>query len=455
MNAPMQHTESRLIAHEAEQYVIGALLIENDAIDRIGDLRTEHFANADHRTIFAEMIAMITKGEPADVLTVFDKVKAKNRDAAELPYLHALQSNTPSSANIGRYAAIVRDKAVKRGLVTLGHEIVDLVETSPEQSGALIDQLTSKIESLAQARVRREPVKASDDLAQHIDLIDQRYNGIGAKAISTSFIDLDEKLNGGVRRGEIVVVAARPKMGKTSFALNMACAIAADHGVLVLSLEMPRSQLHDRNIASLGHIPLPHVLNPKKMTDQDWPALTAASAKINTLNLWLDDQGGLTLLDVRMKTKQVKRRNGLDVLVIDYLQLMEAAGDNRNAQIESITRGLKALAKELDIAIILLAQLNRELERRPNKRPVPSDLRDSGSIEQDADVVIFLYRDEVYNSDSQDRGVCEVDVALNRQGSSGRVALTYIGEQTRFENLHRQWHPPAPKTPARSQGFTE
>lgn len=457
MNAEVIQLESRLIAREAEQFVIGALLMDNDAIDRMGDLRAEHFAIADHRTIFAEMISMIARGEPADVLTVSDALRARSSEAGDIAYLNSLHQNTPSAANIGKYAAIVRDKAIKRGLVALGRETVDIVENSALSSGVLVDQLSSKLEALAQARIKKEPTKAADDLAQHVELLEQRRAGEGAgKAISTKFPDLDAKLNGGLRRGEVVVVAARPKMGKTAFALNIGCNIAEDYGVLVLSMEMPKSQLHDRNIANLGRIPLPHLLQPNDMTDAEWSQLTAAMTKINGMNLWTDDQGALTLLDVRMKAKQVKRRHGLDVAIIDYLQLMEADGPNRNAEIESITRGLKALAKELDIAIILLSQLNRELERRPNKRPVPSDLRDSGSIEQDADVVIFLYRDEVYNPDSMDKGICEVDVALNRQGASGRVGLVYIGEQTRFESIQRHWSPPPPRTaPARGRGFDD
>jgi len=283
-------------------------------------------------------------------------------------------------------------------------------------------------------------------------LLERRMSG-GSNAISTGFPALDARLNGGVRRGGLVVLAARPKMGKTALAVNIACHAAVDHAVSVLSMEMPRTELHDRNLAALGQIPLPHLLQPNLMTDQDWGNLTHAAMKISTLNLFLDDQGGLRILDVRMKAKGMKRRHGLDLLVIDYLQLMEGDGDNRNAQIEGITRGLKALAKELDIAIILLSQLNRKLEERPNKRPMPSDLRDSGAIEQDADAVIFLYRDEVYNPDSHDVGICEVDVALFRQGAPGRVALTYIGEQTRFASLDRSWMPAKPVEKARTRGL--
>jgi replicative DNA helicase len=265
----------------------------------------------------------------------------------------------------------------------------------------------------------------------------------GTNAIATGYADLDEKLNGGIRPGELIVLAARPKMGKTGLALNIACNASQAHNVLVLSMEMPRAQLHDRNIAALGHISLSHLLKPALMTQADWDALTLAADKIEQLNLYLDDEGGLKLLDVRLKAVGMKRKHGLALLVIDYLQLMESDGDNRNAQIEKITRGLKALAKELQIGILLLSQLNRDLEKRPDRRPQPSDLRDSGAIEQDADAVIFLYRDEVYNEYSSDRGLCEVNVSLCRQGAPGTVALRYVGEQTRFENLSYSWSPSA------------
>lgn len=447
---------SRLIAREQEQSVIGALLISNDAIDRIGDLRAEHFWDGTHRAIFETIVKMITSNKAADVVTVFDRLQAEGKQGADFAYLHSLNANTPSAANIGRYAAVVRDRAIKRGMVGLARDMEDLVGTSPEESGALVDKFSSRLEELGRATIQSEPVRAADDLVHFVDSFDDRYHGTIVTALPTGYVDLDRKLNGGLRRGTLVVLAARPKMGKTALALNVANNLAVDCCVLICSMEMPKSQIHERNVASLGRIPLDHVLNPKDLQDDEWPGFTAACAKINDLNLYLDDRGGLTLMQVRAKAKQVKRRAGLDVMVIDYLQLMEGDGVNRNAQIESITRGLKTLAKELDIAIILLSQLNRDLEKRPNKRPQPSDLRDSGSIEQDADAVIFLYRDEVYNPDSMDKGVCEVDISLNRQGASGRVALAYIGEQTRFENLARSWHPAPPKSaPARSRGFEE
>lgn len=423
---------------EAEQSVIGALLRDNDAVDRMGDLRAEHFYLGDHATIFRELMRNLAAGRSCDVISLGDALGAKV--ASGMQYLNAMAQSTPSAANIGRYAAIVRDKAIKRGLIQFGRNVAEAANNSPTDAAGLLDQASSELEKLASARTRNDPALAADELTAHIEEIQRRMDGT-VKAISTGFEAVDDKLNGGIRRGELIVLAARPKMGKTAFALNVACNAAVDHSVLVLSMEMPKSQLHDRNLATIGRIPLEHLLKPEMMNETDWAGLTHAMVKIGAMKLHQDDQPGLRLMDVRMKAKSVKRKHGLDLLVVDYLQLMEGDGDNRNAQIEGITRGLKTLAKELDIGLILLSQLNRKLEERPNKRPIPSDLRDSGSIEQDADAVVFLYRDEVYNPDSPDAGVCEVDVALCRQGKPGRVGLTYIGEQVRFENLARGWMP--------------
>ncbi|MBW9334563.1 replicative DNA helicase [Herbaspirillum sp. RU 5E] len=437
---------------QAEQSVLGALLLDNDAFDRMGDLRAEHFYRADHRIIFSEILAQVGAGRPCDVVSVMDSLAGKVDDC--LPYLNAIVQNTPSSANIGRYASIVRDKAVKRALVTFSEELGAQASTSHEDASSIVDSASSKLEKLAAARIKQEPVQVRDDLVRFMEQLEQRIDGNGPKPICTGFPDVDKRLSGGMRRGELVVIAARPKMGKTAFALNVANNVSVDHSVLVLSMEMPKDQIHERNLASIGRIQLDRLLQPKTLEDPDWVRMTHALTKLNDMNISIDDQGGLRLLDVRMKAKQVKRRHGLDLLVIDYLQLMYGDGDNRNAQIEGITRGLKALAKELGIVIVLLSQLNRELEKRPNKRPQPSDLRDSGAIEQDADAVLFLYRDEVYNPDSMDRGICEVNVALCRQGAPGVVGLAYIGEHTRFESL-ATWEPPRAKAVAPRRGLAE
>ena len=415
---------------DAEQSVLGALLLDNDAYDRLGDLRTEHFYRADHQTIFKAIKTQIESGQPADVITLSDQLP----DAIPLTYLHELAANTLSAANIGRYADLVRSAAQRRALAEMAGEVAEQAQGNTDPA-AIIDTAQTKLEAIAEQRVKSEPIKAKDDMLRYIEELQRRADGDGVKAIPTGFVDLDAKMMGGIRRGELWIVAARPKMGKSAFAFNVALNAAQDYSVLILSMEMPRDQIHDRNVACLAKIPLPHVIDPRKMQDSEWPALTSAVGRIEQMNLFMDDQGALRLMDVRMKARQVKRRHGLDLLVIDYLQLMDGEGDSRNAQIEGITRGLKALAKEMGIGIVLLSQLNRSLEQRPNKRPMPSDLRDSGAIEQDCDGALFLYRDEVYNEHSQDKGVCEVNVGLIRQGEPGTVGLAYIGHQTRFESL--------------------
>lgn len=453
----MSAKESRLVAHEQEQSVIGALLIDNGAIDKIGDLRAEHFWSADHRKVYEVIVRLILANKAADVITVYGALQAGGSDAADLSYLNAIAQNTPSSANIAYYAAIVRDKAIKRSLIALCRETEESVESSANDSGVMVDKLSSRLEGLARAAIKRESVLVGDTLHQHVESIDARFNGSAPAAISTGFVDLDKKLNGGLRRGNLIIVAGRPKMGKTGFALNIANNVAIDGIAAVLSMEMMQAELLDRNIASIGKIHLDHLIDPVQMTKEDWPQLTYAITRLKDMRLYIDDQPALTLMDVRTKAKAIKRKaDGLDVLVIDYLQLMSGEGDNRNAQIENITRGLKGLAKELDMAIILLSQLNRKLEERPNKRPMPSDLRDSGSIEQDCDIAMFLYRDEVYNPDSQDKGICEVNIALNRQGAPAVVPLVYIGENVRFADLGRDWHPAPPKkAPMRSRGMSD
>lgn len=425
---------------EAEQSVIGALLIDNNALDRIGDLRAEHFFLSDHAVIFSEIIGHVSAGRSVDVISLMVALSDRVQDCGA--YLNQMTQSTPSSANIARYAAIVRDKAIKRGLIAFGKDVSEEAN-GPAEATAMLDAASSRLEKLAEARVKQEPVRAGDDMLAYIEEIEQRLDG-GVRAIPTGYLDVDRKLSGGIRRGDLIVLAGRPAMGKTALAMNIAVNVAHDYAVLFLSMEMPRSQLHDRNIASLAKIPLPHILEPASMTQQEWEHLTYATQKIRDLNLFIDDQGGLRLLDVRMKAKGVKRKHGLDLLVIDYLQLMEGEGDNRNAQIESITRGLKSLAKEIGIGVILLSQLNRKVEERSNKRPLPSDLRDSGAIEQDADAIMFPYRDEVYNPDTHDKGICEVIFPKVRQGEPGTVALTYIGQYTRFENCAK-WSPAPPE----------
>lgn len=440
--------ETRMVATEQEQSVLGALMRNNQAVDAIGDLKAEHFFSLTHRAIFKAIMELVMANQPADVITVYDKLQGQGLESADLKYLNAIAQSTPSAANIRRYVAIVRDRAIKRGLVDLAHQTIDEAQHSPKEAGELVNEFSTQLEKLAQADAQGEPELAADALSAHVTMIDERHHGADSLAIATGLTDLDRALNGGMRPGWLVVLAARPKMGKTALALNIANYVASTGVAEVLSLEMTKPELHNRNLASIGGIALQRLNDPKLMTEEDFSHLTGAIKKIGSLRLYLDDEAGLTLLRVAAKARQVKRKAGrLDLLVVDYLQLMNGPGDNRNAQIETITRGLKNLAKDLECPIVLLSQLNRKLEERQNKRPLPSDLRDSGSIEQDADVVILLYRDEVYNPDSPDKGICEANVALNRHGPTKVVPLTYVGENVRFDDGPRSWHPPAPKTP--------
>lgn len=423
-------------ALQCEQSVLGALLQQNDVIDRLGALRAEHFYRADHRAIFGLITDMITNGIGADVVTVFERLRSMDAHAADLGYLNDLALNTPSAANVHRYAETVLERAQCRGLARVGSEIAAMATAhGRDTAAAMIDVAQQKLEALATTRKGSDPILAADGMGAYLTLLEQRVEGAGADCISTGFADLDRLLSGGFRRGELIVVAGRPKMGKTALALSFARNAAHTHSAGVLSLEMPLHQLHDRNIAALGGPSLQQLLAPRAWGDEEWTMVTSALQQIEQLKLSLDEQGGLRLMDVRQKARAIKRKRGLDLLVIDYLQLMDGEGDNRNNVIETITRGLKSLAKELDVAIVLLSQLNRELERRPNKRPQPSDLRDSGAIEQDCDTLIFVYRDEVYNPDTVDQGIAEIIVALSRQGAPGRAGLRYDGPHTRFRDL--------------------
>lgn len=442
LNHPEHSSASVPQSVESEQSVIGALLIDNDAIDRIGDLRTEHFYRGDHRAIFAQVVEMIAGGAGADVMTVFERLQAKGSadDVGGLRYLNELAQNVPSSVNIARYAEVVRDRAQKRGLLGVAAEIQDSVRAAPDSAATLIDKAAAKLELLGEATVKREPRLAKVGLREHINALEKRSSG-SDRVIKTGYADLDKQLNGGLRPGWVVILAARPGMGKTALALNIANEVAIEHSALFLSMEMPESELHDRNLASLGGIPLDKVMACPEDDNEFWSRITTASAKINNLNLHVDDQSSLRMLDVRSKARMVKRKAGLDLIVVDYLQLMTGEGANRNAEIEGISRGLKSLAKELNVAILALAQLNRESEKRANSLPKLSDLRDSGSIEQDADAVLFIHREQVSNPDAGDEwyGFAQVRTAKFRHGRTGDIALTYRGEFMRFENHVGKW----------------
>lgn len=432
-------------AIEAEQSVIGALLRDNSAVDRMGDLRAPHFFRHDHRTIFTEVIRQIAAGQSCDVISVGAVLAKAVPDC--LVYLNAMAQSTPSAANIGRYADLVRDRALRRGLLAATAEMSEMAfNPGARSAGEVLDAAQTALAALAETRAVREPIRASEAMAAHLEVLDGRVEHKHS-GIPTGFTEIDTLLTGGPNRGALVILGARPSMGKTALALNIATNAARDYCVLFLSQEMQNGELLDRALASLGSIPLGAVIRGE-MTAAEWDGFTAANMRLQQLNLHLDDQPALTLLDVRSKARLTKRKHGLDLVVVDYLQLMSGDGANRNLQIEEISRGLKALAKELNIVVLALSQLSRNAANK--NRPQLSDLRDSGAIEQDADIVMFVHRDEVDNPQTHLRGIADLFVAKNRQGRIDDVMLAYEGMYTRFSDGTRQ-RPAAPSPAAGSR----
>lgn len=419
-------------AIEAEQSVIGALLRDNSAIDRMGDLRAAHFFRQDHRTIFAEVIRQIAAGKECDVISAGAALAQSVQDA--MPYLNSIAQSTPSAANISRYADLVRDRALRRGLLAATSEMSELAfNPGGRSAGEVLDVAQSALAALAETRTVREPVRAGNAMVSHLEVLDGRVEH-KRSGIPTGFTDVDALLTGGPNRGALVILGARPSMGKTALALNIALNAARDYTVLFLSQEMQNGELLDRALAALGRIPLSAVIRGD-MTPVEWDGFTVANTKLQDLNLHLDDQPALTLLDVRNKARLVKRKHGLDLLIVDSLQLMSGEGSNRNQQIEEISRGLKALAKELNLVVLALSQLSRNAANKA--RPQLSDLRDSGAIEQDADIVLFVHRDEVDNPQTHLRGFADLFVAKNRQGRIDDVLLVYEGMYTQFSDTKR------------------
>lgn len=429
-------------AVEAEQFVIGALMSDNDAIDRIGDLRVEHFFRGDHRAIYVEIVDMLANGLGVDMVTVFDRLQSKGKaqDVGGLAYLNSLAANAVSSANIGRWAASIRDRAQKRGLLVVASEIQERVGTSPDDANALIDHAAAKLEALAEARIKREPKLVREHMVDHMAVLDERMEG-KVRVIPTGLPDLDQVLSGGIRPGNVVVLGARPSVGKTALGLSIAANVAHEYGVLLLSLEMTQTEINDRLIAILGRVPLDSVLKARQGDDKFWISLTQAAAQVNELSLATDDQPELNLLDVRNKARTAKRKYGIDLLVVDYLQLMRGRDDSatRNYQLEEVSRGMKALAKELNIGVIELVQLNRAADG--GTRFKMKDIRDCGSIEQDADVIGFLHRPIKDNPDAgyDFENFAWLQIEKNRQGACRDIPLFYQADQTRFESWSGQW----------------
>jgi len=432
---------------EAEQSVLGGLMLENTAWDRVADLVNEQdFYRADHKAIWRQITVLINGNKPADVITVAEALDSHNllEDIGGLAYLAALAQNTPSAANIRHYAEIVRERAVLRHLAEVGTEIAESAyNPAGRNAGEILDAAEAKVFQIKEAGAKSSQgwLPLQPLLVEVVNRIDELYsrdNPSDVTGVPTGFVDLDSKTSG-LQPGDLIIVAGRPSMGKTAFSLNIAENVALDASlpVAVFSMEMGAAQLVMRMLGSIGRLDQ-HKLRTGKIAEDDWHKLTSALGRLNEVPVFIDETPGLTAMEVRARARRLARQHDgkLGLIVIDYLQLMSGSGggENRATEISEISRSLKGLAKELHVPVIALSQLNRSLEQRPNKRPVMSDLRESGAIEQDADVILFIYRDEVYNPDSPDKGSAEIIIGKQRNGPIGTVRLTFLGEYTKFEN---------------------
>jgi replicative DNA helicase len=437
---------------EAEQAVLGALLIDNTAFDRIADIVGEaDFYRDDHRRIFQHLVKLITSGKAADLLTISESLES-SADAGQTggkAYVMSLANNTPMAANIRRYAEIVRERAIMRKLVTAGNEIA-AVALNPlgRDAKEMLDQAESLVFNIAEegARGQQGFIAAKDLLPKVVDRISDMHErgSPDVTGVPTGFKDLD-KITAGLQPGELIIIAARPSMGKTALALNIAehVALGFKKPVALFSMEMGGEQLVTRLLASLGRLDQSKV-RVGRLSDNEWNELTKAMEKVQEAPIHIDETPALTPLEVRARARRLHRQRGpLGLIIVDYLQLMTVpsgrggSDENRATQVAEISRSLKALAKELHVPVVALSQLNRALEQRSEKRPMMSDLRESGAIEQDADVILFIYRDEVYDKQSKDAGSAEINVAKQRNGPTGVVKLTFLGPQTRFEDAAR------------------
>jgi replicative DNA helicase len=430
---------------QAEQAVLGGLMLDNSAWDTVADCVSEDdFYRRDHRLIFRAIAQLAEKNNPLDAVTLSEWLDQNNLldEVGGLGALGKLAQNTPSAANIKAYAEIVRENSVMRQLIEVGNKIAGS-GFMPEgrDSGALLDHAEKLVFEIAEQgkRGKRGFTNIRALLATAVDRIDmlsQQEDHI--TGVSTGFTDLDN-MTAGLQPADLIIVAGRPSMGKTTLAVNFAENAAIKHQVPVgiFSMEMPGEHLALRMMSSLGHIDQ-HKIRTGKLDDDDWPRLTSAVSLLDSAPIYIDDTPALTPVELRARARRLKREHDLGLIVIDYLQLMQGSGgaarENRATEISEISRNLKALAKELSVPVIALSQLNRSLEQRTDRRPVMSDLRESGAIEQDADVIIFIYRDEVYHEDSPHKGLAEIIIGKQRNGPIGKVTLTFRGQFTRFEN---------------------
>ena len=429
---------------EAEQAVLGGLMLDPAAWDAVADvISAEDFYRPDHRLIFEAIGTVAEQRGGCDAVTVSEHLERNGRltDAGGLAYLGTLVRDTPSAANVRAYAEIVRERSVLRQLIVAGGEIAtSALDASGRSATDLVDEAERRVFEIAERGARRKSgfIAIKDILPATIDRLDALHQSPGqVTGIPTGFTDLD-RLTAGLQPGDLIIVAGRPSMGKTTLAVNMAENAAIGRGVpaAVFSMEMSAEQLTMRMISSLGRVNQGH-LRTGNFGEEDWSRINGAISQLSSAPLYIDESPGLTPTEVRARARRLKREKNLGLIVVDYLQLMQVPGtkENRATEISEISRGLKALAKELKVPVIALSQLNRGVEQRTEKKPVMSDLRESGAIEQDADVILLIYREEVYEPNTTRKGIADIIIAKQRNGPTGEVHLTFLGEFTRFENL--------------------
>ena len=431
---------------EAEQSVLGGLMLDNDAADKIGDVVTaEDFYSDAHRIVYRQIVQLIADGKPADVVTASEALASTQKldYVGGLAYLGALAQNVPTAANIRHYANIVRERSILRQLASTATEIAESAfNPLGRNAKTVLDEAEAKILHIAEQGSRGAQNfqiigKLLANVVERIETLYNRDDPSDVTGVPTGFADLD-RMTSGFQPGDLVVIAGRPSMGKTALALNIGESVALNTGmpVAVFSMEMGASQLAMRLIGSVGRLDQ-HKLRTGRLQPDDWDKLSGALGRLNEAPILIDETPALNAIEVRSRARRLMKQYGkLGLVIVDYLQLMQAStqGENRATEISEISRAMKSLAKELQVPVVALSQLNRSLEQRPNKRPVMSDLRESGAIEQDADVILFIYRDEVYNAETQEKGVAEIIISKQRNGPIGTVFLTFLGEFTRFEN---------------------
>jgi len=430
---------------QAEQALLGGLMLDKSAWDRVADRVSEDdFYRPDHRLIFAAIRTLSERNEPCDAVTLSEYLDSHGElgNAGGLGYLGSLVKDTPSAANVADYARIIHDRGLLRALIQAGNEIAgSAYNTEGRQISELVDEAERKVFEIAEKGQRRGSgfVQLRQVLSKTIDQIDERYqNQEAVTGLSTGYGEFDE-MTAGLQKGDLIIVAGRPSMGKTSLALNIAENAALNQSqrqpTAVFSMEMSTEQLALRMISSLGRVNQQSLRNGR-LHDEDWPRINGAIQLMQEAPLFIDDTPSLSPTEIRARARRLKREHGLSLIVIDYLQLMQVTGntENRATEISEISRSLKALARELEVPIIALSQLNRSVEQRTEKKPIMSDLRESGAIEQDADLIIFIYREEIYDKNTPRKGIADISIAKQRNGPVGEFQLTFLGQYTKFEN---------------------